>query len=83
MPDNAEPFARMAESIRHNADKPFGGAVVWVPPDGKGEPVEMLLLNSPQDVAQFFGMIKATAELKLAEEAVREQRQNMGYGGLR
>lgn len=78
MTDNAEPFQKMAESIRHNAEKSFGGALVILPPGQNVSPTEMLLLDSRQDQAQFFGLVKSMAELALAEISLREQQQR-GY----
>lgn len=59
------PFSEMARSIEHNAGQGFGGAVVIVPPAGGGEPIELLMLDSSGDVAQFFSTVQSRIAIRL------------------
>lgn len=72
-PTYADLFRKMAESIERNGAADFGGAVVIVPPSGN--PVEILILNSQKDNAQFWGTLDATVKAALADmdEAGRAQ----------
>jgi len=54
-------FREMAEKIAHNVDSSFAGAVVIVPPDGGGEPISLLILDSTKDPIQFWSLIEARA----------------------
>jgi len=40
-PSNADYFRKMADRIDHNKDAGFGGACVFIPPQGMGEPIEI------------------------------------------
>ena len=67
---SSEPFRAMAEQIEHNADAGFGGAFVIQPPGG--EPLRMLFLNPSPDAAVFWGTLKTTIDMALAELAQQQ-----------
>ena len=69
----ADAFRAMAEKIKHNGINEFGGAVVIVPPQG-GEPLHLLILDSQQDVAMFWGNLKAKCGIALA--SIDQQQRN-------
>lgn len=78
-PDHAAPFAAMVERIRKNADEQFGGAFVIVPPDGAGEPMQLLAL-SVTDPAAFWIMLQN--QIKTALEELQAKQANP-YGQQR
>lgn len=67
--DNAQAalFRKMADDIMHNADNGFGGAFVIIPPVGGGNPISVLLLDSANDAAMFWGLIGPKAQMALQE----------------
>lgn len=69
-PDFSSAFDKMAERIRHNKDAAFGGACVIIPPTG-GAPLEVLILDSTSDLAQFYSTI--ATRLQIALETLKEQ----------
>jgi hypothetical protein len=74
----ADRFAAMALRISHNADQPFGGAVVVVPPGG-GEAIEILMLDGHADPAIFWGNLKTKIDFVLME--LDKQRRNVSTFG--
>jgi hypothetical protein len=74
----ADRFTAMAKRIEQNADQPFGGAVVIVPPSG-ASPIEMLMLDPASDLAMFWATIKTKIEILLAT-AEAEKRRQSGFG---
>lgn len=62
-----EPFKRMYSRILANSQETYGGAFVIVPPKDGGEVIETLILDSGQDAAQFWGLLKIKCELALAQ----------------
>ena len=74
----ADGLRRMADRIDHN-DKTstFGGAIVIIPPDQGGEPVEILILDSQGDPGQFWSIV--THRVQAAITALDAQR-NQGFG---
>lgn len=72
-PKTSNLFRRMADQIDRNEGSAFGGAVVICPPGG-GDPVELLMLNSLKDPAQFWGAVDATVKFALAN--LDEQARN-------
>ena len=76
---SSEPFSEMAAQIQHNSEAGFGGAFVICPPGG-GEALRMLFLNPSPDPAVFWGFVKTTIDVALAELA---QQQAGQYGGRR
>lgn len=78
-PDHAVPFAAMVERIRKNADEHFGGAFCIVPPDGAGEPMQLLALTTT-DASDFWLMLNA--QIKKALEDLQAKQSNP-YGNQR
>jgi hypothetical protein len=75
----------MAQAIDDNADRPFGGCMVIIPPpfaDGKTEIIETLILDSTQDWSQFWGLLKAKADVAL-READKQERQGLAGRAFR
>ena len=71
---SSEPFKEMAQQIEHNGDAGFGGAFVIQPPGG-GEALRMLFLNPNADPAVFWGFVKTTIDVALAELAQQQAGQ--------
>lgn len=60
------PFTRMADRLNHNADDPFGGCFVIIPPRDGGDAIETLILDGQQDPAQFWIMLKTKCDMQIA-----------------
>jgi hypothetical protein len=60
-------FRRMAARLDHNADAVFAGAAVIVPPAEGGDTVEMLILDSSQSAAQFWGALSAKCQIEISK----------------
>ena len=69
----------MAEAVERNAEGSFGGAFVVVPPPEAGEPLETLILDSKQDPAQFWMLLKTKCDLELSALDAK-QRQQATFG---
>ena len=65
--DRSEPFVKMAAAITLNASGRFGGAVVIIPPDGAGENIEVLMIDSDNSPAQFWATIETKAIIRKNE----------------
>ena len=76
--DPAKCFSAMADRITKNADQPFGGAVVIVPPT-PGQSIEILMLDPNSDMALFWGTIRTKIDIALAN-AEAEKRRQAGFG---
>lgn len=72
----ARMFTVMAERVQLNSAHSFGGAFVIVPPVNGGTPLEVLILDTQQDVIQFWTFLKTKAELTLQELKDNSQRNN-------
>ena len=72
-PTDASRFARMAQRLEHNLDSTFGGAFVIVPPEGAGEPMEALILDTTGNPAQFLMLLQAKIAHALEEISNRER----------
>lgn len=73
-------FRKMADAIDHNAGKSgFGGAAVLVIPGTDISTIELLILDSSQDPAQFLATI-ATRIQQLTAALNEQARMQMGYG---
>lgn len=77
--DPAKHFAAMAERIKLNEGQTFGGAVVVVPPENGGEPIEILMLDNQADLTQFYATITSRVQRSVNEVDVK-QRQQQGFG---
>jgi hypothetical protein len=81
LPSNSERFRKMAERIDHNKDAGFGGACVFVPPQGMGEPIEILILDTGSEVAQFYSTV--ATRLQIALDKMQNQNAAAGVYGRR
>jgi len=81
IPSNADRFRKMAERIDHNADAGFGGACVFIPPSGMGDAIEVLILDSANDPAQFYSTV--ATRLQIALDKLTNQAQVAGVYGRR
>ena len=63
----------LAERIDANAERPFGGLFVVIPPDAEADSV--LLLEGKPDSAMFVGLVTAKIEMvkQLHENELRKQ----------
>ncbi len=78
--DQAKTFRRMADRIDHNADATFAGAAVIVPPAEGGETVEMLILDSSQSAAQFWGALAAKCQIEISQLDDKNRNKQAGFG---
>lgn len=74
----ADRFKAMAGLLEKN-DSSFGGAFVIIPPEGGGEPIETLILDSKQDLAQFWNAVITKCQIMLAD-VEQKQRAGQGFG---
>lgn len=74
-------FRAMADAIDLNEGKPFGGAVVAIPP-GDGQAIDILIFDSREDALQFYTTIKTMAEVAYNDILIKQQ-QNKVFGGIR
>lgn len=81
MSDKSDRFRAMAEAIDLNEKKPFGGAVVIIPP-GDGPAIEILTMDSREDGLQFYANIKTLADIEYNNLLKKEQEKRV-FGGLR
>jgi hypothetical protein len=64
-PATADLFRRMAERIDHNASDGFGGAFLIVPPANGGDAIDTLILDTLQDPAQFWVLLKSKCDIQI------------------
>lgn len=76
----AKELRDMADRLELNGSGSFGGCFVILPPKG-GEPIKTLILDSNQDLAQYWSILKTKAEMALM--GLDEMARNQGYGGRR
>ncbi len=76
----SEPFTKMAERIDKNEGESFGGAFVIRPPEGAGEIMSSLTLNSGTDLAQFWMQLQGMINAALSDI---QQKQTSPYGRQR
>ena len=72
-------FRAMAEAIERNEGGSFGGCFVIIPPDDGGEPIETLILDSKQDLAQFWNAVITKCQIMLAD-VEQKQRAGQAFG---
>lgn len=77
----AKSFSRMAERVLHNQDSVFGGAVVIIPPKNAGEQIELLMLDSAGDPAQFWSTIQT--RIAIVMDKLKDQERNANAFGRR
>lgn len=63
----ADRFRAMAARIEKNADEPFGGCYIIIPPGDEAQPMEMLKLDGKSDGAIFWGEINSKAAESVQE----------------
>ena len=63
----AQAFRDMADRIVLNGESSFGGAFVIVPPAKGGDPIQTIILDANQDVAQFWSIVQTKAQMALAQ----------------
>ena len=73
----AAAFRAMADRILLNKDGQFGGAVVIIPPEGGGVPVDLFLLTQ-MSPALFWSSLNTT--VKMAIDDLEKQSRNNPYG---
>ena len=66
-------YRAMADRLDHNATDTFGGACVIIPPAGGGDPIELLMLDSKGDPAQFWATISTRIQIVLEDLKVKQQ----------
>lgn len=71
----AQTFERMAAQIRLNKDAKFGGAFLFIPPDG--EPQASLMLNQEQP-GIFWSAIQTLAQMAI--DAISQEQRQQGFG---
>jgi hypothetical protein len=73
----------MADSVEQNtaAGRPFAGCIVVIPPAIDGEfigIIDTLILDPSQDGTQFWGLLKARAEIAFREAGSKERDVTFG-----
>jgi len=63
----ADKFRSMATAIELNGADNFGGAFVVIPPTEGGDVLETLVLDSRQDPAMLWMMLKTKCDMELAK----------------
>lgn len=71
-------FHAMGYRIEANDKESFGGAYVILPP-GNRPPIEVLVLDSQQDAAQFFMLLQAKIKTAL-DQIEADERKSMVFG---
>ncbi len=70
-------LCRMAEHINRNAGATFGGAVVIIPPDQGGEPVE-ILFSIRRGIRGSFGALSPIGSRPLSRRWTRSGTRDLG-----
>jgi len=81
--DASKLLREMADQIDRNEDSGFGGCFVIIPPDGGGKPISVLLLDSSQDAAQFWGLISPKAQMALQDLMNQTKNSQAGQSFVR
>jgi len=74
------PFTTMATAIEHNADSPFGGAAVIIPP-GMTQAIELFQMGANIDEGQFWATLLTSIQMRM--KAVEEQQKVGRTYGIR
>lgn len=72
-------FKKMAALIEQNEGSTFGGAYVIIPPGQDAKAMEVLVLDTQQDQAQFFMLLHAKVQSAL-QQIDDQQRKAQMYG---
>lgn len=77
----AQLFRDMADRIEANKPDEFGGALVFVPPEGEDtdEPIAILIIDPARDPANFWSTVKARANLSADGFFARQDARERGY----
>lgn len=79
-PDVAAVLRRMADHLDRNKDVDFGGCAVIVPPS-TNETIEVLILDSKGDAAQFLSTILTRIQnIQVDMQVVAKRQQTFGRG---
>jgi hypothetical protein len=68
-----------ADSIERNGNEAFGGCFVVIPPEGGGEPVDVMVLDRRHDLAFFWNSVISKCQFELAA-VEQQQRSGQGFG---
>jgi len=82
VPPKSEPFFQMKERIDRNVSDGFGGACVIVPPEGGGDPIEILIVvpkGGKMDLVQFYSTISSRIATTL-EDLNQQNSIASGFG---
>jgi hypothetical protein len=80
MPDYSDSFSKMAGTILHNIEQPFGGAAVIVPP-GASQPIELVQFGSNVDDGQFWATLLTSIQMRM--KALEDQQKVGRTYGIR
>lgn len=71
---------RMADHVERNAPaNSFGGLAVIVPPANGGDPIEVLILDTKGDVAQFYATIQSRIAMAVSDlDEIKRRQQGFG-----
>ncbi|MFA5897701.1 MAG: hypothetical protein WC829_01180 [Hyphomicrobium sp.] len=75
----ADSFRKMAAAIELNGADNFGGAFVVIPPHDGGDILETLVLDSRQDPAMLWMLLKTKCDMELTK-LDQVQRQGNAFG---
>ena len=79
----ADMFREMADRIETVKGMGFAGAFLIIPPDGGGEPVWSIGMDSGKPVAQFWANLKTRCEITIAELEDKQRQQAQPFGARR
>lgn len=60
--DIADRFRKMADRIERNADEPFGGVMLVIPPGDEPSVIELLKLDPTPDATSFWAELKGRCD---------------------
>ena len=75
----ATALRELADRISQNDGASFGGAFLVAPPEGGGDILSTLIIDSRVDPAQFFALLKTKCEMAL-NELLDQQRNQTAFG---
>lgn len=79
--DVAAALRRMADHVDRNKEaNSFGGLAVIIPPENGGEPIELLILDSQADIAQFYSTLQSRITIRVLNLDETRKRQQ-AFGG--
>ncbi|MDE2020987.1 MAG: hypothetical protein KGJ13_11675 [Patescibacteria group bacterium] len=75
----ADVFRKMAERIEGNSNGDFGGAFVISPPGEDAKQLETLILDPTSNPASFWALLRAKADMALADLDAAERQKQSGF----